>query len=184
MVAAKTVPPASRIQKMSRVVRLEKPFIARMITPGDRRPCVIIHAIVGADTRVEFSRDAGGTLHVRMSGVWTLASGAPALEALAEQLGGAPAPRLALEAAGLEAWDSALVAWAHAAAGLADARGVPLEHHDLQPLAGQGTGDRQADDACPEDGDLAWDAWAGPDKLGTWKVEDLIHYYVSDEPHA
>ena len=23
-------------------------------------------------------------------------------------------------------------------------------------------------------GDLAWDAWAGPAKLGTWKVEDLI----------
>lgn len=25
-------------------------------------------------------------------------------------------------------------------------------------------------------GDLAWDAWAGPDKLGTWKVEDLIQF--------
>lgn len=25
-------------------------------------------------------------------------------------------------------------------------------------------------------GDLAWDAWAGPAKLGTWKVEDLIQF--------
>ncbi len=25
-------------------------------------------------------------------------------------------------------------------------------------------------------GDLAWDAWAGPAKLGTWKVDDLIQF--------
>lgn len=25
-------------------------------------------------------------------------------------------------------------------------------------------------------GELAWDAWAGPAKLGTWKVEDLIQF--------
>jgi len=25
-------------------------------------------------------------------------------------------------------------------------------------------------------GDLAWDAWAGPEKLGTWKVDDLIQF--------
>lgn len=25
-------------------------------------------------------------------------------------------------------------------------------------------------------GDLAWDAWAGPEKLGAWKVDDLVQF--------
>ncbi len=96
---------------------------------------MIIPAIVGADTRVELVRDAGGALRVRMSGAWTLATGAPALDPLAEQLGQAPVAQLVLEEAGLEAWDSALVAWAHAAAGLADARGVPVDASGLPEAA-------------------------------------------------
>lgn len=32
-------------------------------------------------------------------------------------------------------------------------------------------------------GDLAWNAWAGPEKLGTWKVDDLIQFVRGQLPH-
>ncbi len=78
------------------------------------------------DTQMDFSRDADGTLRVRLSGSWALQAGVPSTAALAEQVQ-AGTTRLVFETAGLVAWDSSLVAWLHAASALAEARGLAVD---------------------------------------------------------
>lgn len=68
---------------------------------------------------------------MRLSGPWMLTSGVPTLAGLEEELRLAPTSQVVFEAAGLEAWDSALVAWLHAAAGLAGARGLEVDTRAL-----------------------------------------------------
>jgi phospholipid/cholesterol/gamma-HCH transport system permease protein len=76
----------------------------------------------------EIARDSAGTLRVRLSGRWSLAEGVPSLEPLAQELDRAEGARqLVFEPSGLEAWDSALVTFVHAAAGLASDRGLEAD---------------------------------------------------------
>jgi phospholipid/cholesterol/gamma-HCH transport system permease protein len=78
--------------------------------------------------RVASERGPDGTLRVRLSGRWTLAAGRPpADEVLGEAGSLAPSSRVVLEAADLESWDSALVAFAHALATAAARRGASLD---------------------------------------------------------
>jgi phospholipid/cholesterol/gamma-HCH transport system permease protein len=73
-------------------------------------------------------RDSAGTLRARLSGWWSLAEGVPSIEPLAQELDRAEgATRLVFEPSGLEAWDSALVTFVHAAAGLASDRGLEVD---------------------------------------------------------
>jgi phospholipid/cholesterol/gamma-HCH transport system permease protein len=79
-------------------------------------------------TSCEIARDSAGTLRVRLSGRWSLAEGVPSLEPLAQELDRAEGARqLVFEPSGLEAWDSALVTFVHAAAGLASDRGLEAD---------------------------------------------------------
>lgn len=81
-----------------------------------------------ADALLDLAQAPDGTLRVRISGRWLIASGVPSLEALADGLRSAPAgARLVFESAGLDEWDSALVAFLHAAAGLAREQGVEVD---------------------------------------------------------
>ena len=81
-----------------------------------------------ASASYEVVRDSPGTLRVRVSGRWSLAEGAASIEPLAHELDRAEGSRrLLFEPSGLEAWDSALVTFVHAAAGLAAARGLEVD---------------------------------------------------------
>ena len=50
-----------------------------------------------------------------------------------------------------------------------------LDEEEKERLAQASLGDGEHYEPVLQ-GDLAWDAWAGPSKLGTWKVEDLIQF--------
>jgi phospholipid/cholesterol/gamma-HCH transport system permease protein len=76
----------------------------------------------------EIVRESAGTLRVRLSGRWSLAEAVPSIEPLARELDRTEGSRrLVFEPVGLEAWDSALVAFVHAGVGLASARGVEVD---------------------------------------------------------
>jgi phospholipid/cholesterol/gamma-HCH transport system permease protein len=76
---------------------------------------------------LEVSREAGG-VRVRLSGRWTLSAGLPSADEVARALQAAPpGSRLVFEPSGLQAWDSALVSFLFAAAGLAAARGIAVD---------------------------------------------------------
>ncbi len=86
------------------------------------------------EAQVSVAREPDGTLQVRLSGRWALDAGVPSGGPLAEALVSAPAPvRLSLEADRLEAWDSTLVAFVHAAAALAREKGVAVDASALPP---------------------------------------------------
>jgi phospholipid/cholesterol/gamma-HCH transport system permease protein len=73
------------------------------------------------------ARQGPGTLRIHVSGRWELAEGVPATEPIAQELEAGEVRRLAFEARGLEAWDSSLVTFVHAVAGLASGRGLEVE---------------------------------------------------------
>ncbi len=76
----------------------------------------------------EVVHESGGTLRVRLSGLWSLAEGIPSIEPLARELEAGEATRRVLfEPSGLDARDSALVTFVHAAAGLASDRGAEVD---------------------------------------------------------
>ena len=73
-------------------------------------------------------RNEAGALVVSLSGRFTLATGLASLDPLERALEAAPpGTRVAFEASGLEAWDSALVSVVFSAAGRAAARGFALD---------------------------------------------------------
>ena len=81
--------------------------------------------------RVEVRREAD-VLRVRLSGPWALGGGAPPAEPVAREIeSGPPASRLVFEAGEVESWDSALVAFVHALAGVAAARGTEVDVEGL-----------------------------------------------------
>jgi phospholipid/cholesterol/gamma-HCH transport system permease protein len=77
-------------------------------------------------SRVALDRAADGTLRARLSGRWALAEGVPRVDELAAGLQPGTT-RLVLEDAGLESWDSALVAFVHDAAATASRLGVEVD---------------------------------------------------------
>jgi phospholipid/cholesterol/gamma-HCH transport system permease protein len=81
-----------------------------------------------ASASYEIGRENAGVLRVRLSGRWSLADGIPCTEPIARELeAGGGVRRLVFETSGLEAWDSALVTFVHAAAGLASGRGLEVD---------------------------------------------------------
>jgi phospholipid/cholesterol/gamma-HCH transport system permease protein len=81
-----------------------------------------------ASASYEIVGESAGTLRVRVCGRWSLAEGVPSTEPLAQDLDRAEgARRLLFEPSGLEAWDSALVAFVHAAAALASNRDLEVD---------------------------------------------------------
>jgi phospholipid/cholesterol/gamma-HCH transport system permease protein len=80
-------------------------------------------------SRVGLEPAADGVLRVRLSGRWALADGVPRVDGLLAGLPGTT--RLVLEDAGLEGWDSALVAFVHEAAGAASREGIPVDASGL-----------------------------------------------------
>lgn len=82
------------------------------------------------DSRVAHDREADGTLRVRLSGRWALGDGVPAADGIVRDLERGAA-RIALEASGLEGWDSSLVTFAHAVAAAAAGRGVAFDGSGL-----------------------------------------------------
>jgi len=80
--------------------------------------------------RVALDRAGDGTLRVRLSGRWALADGVPRVDEVVAGLEQGP-KRLALEDAGLESWDSALVTFVHEAAAAASRLGVDVDASGL-----------------------------------------------------
>ena len=85
-----------------------------------------------AAPRVALSRE-GAFLRVDVGGRWTLGALTPAVAAVARELEPDPPARLAFSTSDLSAWDSSLVAFVHASAGLARARGVDVDLEGLPP---------------------------------------------------
>ena len=73
-----------------------------------------------AAPRVALSRE-GAALRVDVGGRWTLGALTPAVAAVAREMEPDPPARLAFSTSDLSAWDSSLVAFVHASAGLARA---------------------------------------------------------------
>jgi phospholipid/cholesterol/gamma-HCH transport system permease protein len=81
-----------------------------------------------ADPRLDVVRESDGKLRVRVSGRWTLVEGLPPIASIGAALEETPrVSRVVFEPAGLEAWDSALVAFLFSAAGLAAEKGVGVD---------------------------------------------------------
>jgi phospholipid/cholesterol/gamma-HCH transport system permease protein len=76
--------------------------------------------------RVAVDRAPDDTVRVRLSGRWVLAGGVPPLDDVLGELERG-ATRLVLEDAGLESWDSSLVAFVHGAAAAASRQGAALD---------------------------------------------------------
>jgi len=81
---------------------------------------------VQAAPGVGLSRE-GGLLRARVGGGFALAALEPALDALRAEVEAGPPQSIAFAAEGLPDWDSALVTFVHAGAGLARARGIALD---------------------------------------------------------
>ncbi|MGD8895262.1 MAG: ABC transporter permease [Acidobacteriota bacterium] len=79
--------------------------------------------------RYQLDQDGeAGTLRVRLSGAWTLADGVPVGEELLPRIQSLPAgSRILLEDAGIEDWDSFLVAFVRTTAFMATERGLTVE---------------------------------------------------------
>jgi len=76
--------------------------------------------------RVSFVRQDAATLRVELRGSFRLVDGLPAAEPVVREIE-AGAERLAFDATGVEAWDSALVTFVHSVAAFAAARGVAVD---------------------------------------------------------
>jgi phospholipid/cholesterol/gamma-HCH transport system permease protein len=87
---------------------------------------------VAAAPHVAFSRE-GALLRVDLGGRWTLGALTPAVDALAREMEPDPPARLSFSSGSLASWDSSLVAFVHAIAGLARARDVAVDLDGLPP---------------------------------------------------
>lgn len=83
---------------------------------------------------LDVARD-GADLRLGLAGDWTLARGLPSIDTVAREIGGMPPRRLVFDARGLADWDTALVSFAYAVAGLAGERGIDLDLGGLPPGA-------------------------------------------------
>jgi phospholipid/cholesterol/gamma-HCH transport system permease protein len=85
---------------------------------------------VAKEPRVDLARQES-ELRISLGGRFTLDAGVPGTDILARELERELPRRLVIEPRDLEAWDSALVAFVHAASGLAEARGVEVDTEEL-----------------------------------------------------
>ncbi|GAO05184.1 putative ABC transporter permease protein [Anaeromyxobacter sp. PSR-1] len=84
-----------------------------------------------AAAALELRREDDGALVVELAGAWRLADGLPPAADVERELDRAPAPRVAIDAAGVAAWDSALAVFVHSVGQACRARGVPLDPRAL-----------------------------------------------------
>jgi phospholipid/cholesterol/gamma-HCH transport system permease protein len=85
---------------------------------------------VAAPPRVDLAR-RGSDLLVALHGHFTLDAGLPGSDLLVREIEREPPRRLVFEAGRLDAWDSALVTFVHAATLVAEARGIEMETRGL-----------------------------------------------------
>jgi phospholipid/cholesterol/gamma-HCH transport system permease protein len=136
-----------------------------------------------ASYEVEDDR-ASGTLRIRLSGTWTMKVGATTGEELLPYLDSMPqGSRVVLENAGIEQWDSLLVAAARGTALLArdrglnvDMSGLPEGVRDLVDLAAAVP--RAGADRPPEDDALT--ARVGRIALGAWNTADDANEFLGE----
>ncbi len=80
---------------------------------------------------LEIRREADSTLVVRLAGAWRLAAETPSLSAVEGELERGLAPRVAIDAAAVSSWDSALVVFLSRLFETCKARGIPVERSGL-----------------------------------------------------
>lgn len=81
-----------------------------------------------AGARLQIDRASGGSLSLRLAGLWTLAAGVPAMDPLVRELeSGRPPSRITFDSTAIEDWDSALVAFVHRLDDVMAPRGVELD---------------------------------------------------------
>jgi len=94
-------------------------------------------APTGAPATVAFERSKDGDLVVLLSGAWRLGAPRPDPQALTRELAAGPLQRVVLDAQGVEAWDTALLAWLRAAIQACEARGIAVDRSRLPPGVSQ-----------------------------------------------
>jgi len=122
----------------------------------------------------------GADLHVRLSGDWTLGARLPSVEPLAPEIEARPTSRVVFDADELGDWDSALVTFVYAVAGLAGMRDVPVDLGGLprgvQKLVSLARANQPRVEAPPEDDD-ALTARVGKVALRAWRtLGDALHF--------
>lgn len=81
---------------------------------------------------LSFTQTDGTLLQVRLAGAWSLRGGLPSVTLLERELSSAPRVRtIVFDAAGLQSWDSSVLAFLVEAAALCRARGIELERAGL-----------------------------------------------------
>ncbi len=82
--------------------------------------------------QLNFDRQPGGALRIRLAGAWALEVGIPPVEPLERELDGEPPPRrIEFDAAELTGWDSGILTFLVAVEDLCSARGVPTDREGL-----------------------------------------------------
>jgi phospholipid/cholesterol/gamma-HCH transport system permease protein len=135
--------------------------------------------------RYELEQDTGaGLLRVRLSGAWTLDADVPVGEELIPQIQALPrGSRLVLEDAGIEDWDSYLVAFVRTCALVAADQGVNVEAPGLPEGARKlidlaAAVPAQGDGRPPEDDALT--ARVGQAALGAWDTVVDANEFLGD----
>jgi phospholipid/cholesterol/gamma-HCH transport system permease protein len=135
--------------------------------------------------RYELEQDTGaGLLRVRLSGAWTLDADVPVGEELIPQIQALPrGSRLVLEDAGIEDWDSYLVAFVRTCALVAADQGVNVEAPGLPEGARKlidlaAAVPAQGDGRPPEDDALT--ARVGEAALGAWDTVVDANEFLGD----
>ena len=86
---------------------------------------------------VEMRRAGDASLLVRLGGTWRLAGGLPRVDAVERELDRSRPPSVTVDAGGLGAWDSALVAFVGAVLDGCRIRGIPVDAHRLPAEVGR-----------------------------------------------
>lgn len=86
---------------------------------------------------VELLRAGDASLRVRLGGSWRLGTGLPGVDDVERELDRQHPPSVTIDAAGLGAWDSALVVFAADVLAACRARGVPADARGLPPEVGR-----------------------------------------------
>jgi len=84
-----------------------------------------------AAATLAFERTDAKSLVVRLSGTWRLGAARPGAQALTRELGGRPPALVVLDAQGVTAWDTALLAWLRAAIAACAALGIEVDRSRL-----------------------------------------------------
>jgi phospholipid/cholesterol/gamma-HCH transport system permease protein len=106
-----------------------------MSEPGSAHSAAApVNGAAGGENRVDFVRGDGGKLVVRVSGRWHLRHGMPLAASIEPRLTAGGRPRqVAIDAAGVTAWDSSLVSFIVGLTAICHARGIAFDGIGLPP---------------------------------------------------